>query len=343
MPHLFEVDASLISGLKYRFEGVWFIADKVQVVDELARYTPERETVLSIGVFDGVHLGHQRLLSRLVERASAAGRLSGVVTFSNHPKSVLSPDGRLGRLTTPGERSTLLRRLGVDIVVPLTFHEKLAHLTAREFVELLIRHLKMRGMVVGPDFALGRGREGHHAMLKLLGDELGFTVEVVEPVTQDGTIVSSTAVRRAISGGEMAATSRLLGRHFSLTGRVIGGTQRGHWLGYPTANLSVDEEQALPRDGVYATICHLGGRAYPSVTNIGSRPTFSEKGRTIEVFLIGFDEEIYGEEMTIELVERMRGVLKFDSPDELARQIGKDVEKAGPILQSALAGVTDNG
>jgi riboflavin kinase/FMN adenylyltransferase len=314
-----------------------------RTIAELARHRPARDTLLSVGVFDGVHLGHQHLIGRLVEEASARGCLSGVVTFSKHPKSVLSPDGNLARLTTVGERTSLLKSLGVDLVVSLSFTTDLAALGARQFVLLLVEHLRMRGLVVGPDFALGRGREGDFDALRTLGDELGFTVEMEYPVTVDGSIVSSTAVRSAIARGDMARTTKLLGRRFRLSGTVEGGRERGHQLGYPTANLRMDEQQALPLYGVYATISYLHGGAYASVTNIGLRPTFDDTGRTVEVFLIDFDGDIYGEEVTIELVERLRGEVKFGSGEELATQIGKDVEQARALLKETLASVAKDG
>jgi riboflavin kinase/FMN adenylyltransferase len=310
----------------------------VTVVSELAEFTPEHGTLLTVGVFDGVHLGHRQLLEKLVQQAAQNNLLSGVVTFGFHPKAVLSPSTRLARLTTLDKRTTLLRGLGVDLVIPLTFNTEFAKLTAREFVTLLQRHLLMRGLVIGPGFALGRGREGNAAVLKELGDELGFTVEVVEPLTLDGSIVSSTAIRGALSQGDMRATSQLLGRNFKLSGLVVGGTERGHTLGYPTANIKVDPDQALPRDGVYATRALQGDRVFKSVTNIGVRPTFDGGVRTIEVFLMDFDEDIYGKELSIELVERLRGEVRFDSAQDLSDQIARDVEQTHAILSQVSNG-----
>jgi len=304
----------------------------VHVIEELASYRPERETLLTVGVFDGVHLGHQHLINRLIQQASSRKLLSGVVTFNSHPEVVLSSRDRLPRLTTVGERTTLLKGLGVELVVPLTFSIELAALSALEFVGLLREHLKMRGLVIGPDFALGRGREGDAARLQTLGQELGFTVEVVEPLLLEGTQVSSTAIREALSRGDMKTASRLLGHHFILSGSVVGGKERGHNLGYPTANIEVDADHALPADGVYATLGHIGDAVYKSVTNIGTRPTFGEGERTIEVFLFDFSGDIYGQQLSLELVERLRGEIKFAGPDELTAQIEKDVEQAKAVL-----------
>jgi riboflavin kinase/FMN adenylyltransferase len=305
----------------------------VQVVSELSAFRPPSGTLLTVGVFDGVHLGHRHLISRMTERAAEASLLSGVVTFSCHPKAVLSPHTKLALLTTLEDRVNLLRELGIDLVVPLAFDTELAALSAREFVVLLQRHLRMEGLIIGPDFAMGRGREGDALGLERLGQELGFTVEVVEPLRLGDTVVSSTAVRRALAQGDMGRTATLLGRHFSLSGPVVAGIERGQVLGYPTANLAVDSEQAVPADGVYATLAHVGADVYRSVTNIGVRPTFGGGARTIEAFLMDFVGDLYGEKVTLDLVERLRGEMKFADADDLTRQIGKDVEHAKDVLR----------
>jgi riboflavin kinase/FMN adenylyltransferase len=310
----------------------------VQLISELSSFTPERETMLTIGVFDGVHLGHRHLISRLTQRATEGNFLGGVVTFNSNPKAVLSPKTKLARLTTLEERVTLLKNLGVDLVVPLTFTKEVAALSAREFVLYLKRYLKMRGLVIGPNFALGRGREGNVAALQSLGQELGFTVEVVRPLAVESTLVSSTAIRTALAHGDMKTATKLLGRYFSLSGPVAGGFERGHVLGFPTANLQLEPEQAIPEDGVYATLAHIGDRVYQSVTNIGVRPTFGKGQRTVEVHILDFEADLYGRKLTIELVERLRPEMKFASPGELASQIKQDVEQARSILEKPLAG-----
>jgi riboflavin kinase/FMN adenylyltransferase len=310
----------------------------VQVVAELSRFSPQRDTLLTIGVFDGVHLGHRHLIETVIQRAAERNLMSGVVTFNGHPKTVLSNGARLARLTTPAERTELLERIGVDLVVPLTFTEELAALTAREFVSLLVERLRMRGLVIGPGFALGRGREGKAATLRALGRELGFGVEEVGPLEVGGLVVSSTAIREALSRGDMGTASKMLGRHFSLSGPVVGGSERGRVLGFPTANLGVDPDQALPGDGVYATLGHVGGAVYKSVTNIGVRPTFGEGERSVEAFLLDFEGDVYGQELTIELVGRIRGEAKFADAGELSTQISKDVEQAKTVLNQTTSG-----
>ncbi len=315
----------------------------MQLISELSGFTPERETLLTIGVFDGVHLGHRHLIGKLTQRAAEGNFLSGVVTFNSNPKAVLSPKTKLARLTTLEERATLLKNLGVDLVVPLTFTKEVAALSAREFVLYLKQYLKMRGLVIGPNFALGRGREGNAAALQSLGQELGFTVEVVKPLMTESTLVSSTAVRAALARGDMKTTTKLLGRYFSLSGPVAGGVERGHILGFPTANIQLEPEQALPEDGVYATLAHIGDRVYQSVTNIGVKPTFGKGERTVEVHILDFTGDLYGQRLSIELVERLRAEMKFAGPEELAAQIKQDVEQAKMMLKKPLAGAKNAG
>jgi len=303
------------------------------VEEELARALPGHDTALTIGVFDGVHLGHEFLIKKLKERASAGGLLSVVVTFHRHPRLVLSPRSNLTYLTSLKERIRLLRSLGVECVVTLSFTRELAELSAREFIGLLQKYLRMRSLVVGPDFALGKRREGDAPKLESLGEELHFSVEIVEPMVWEGEVVSSTAIRSALSQGDMIKVSQLLGRRFTLSGQVMRGDQRGKMLGFPTANLVPDPEQALPPDGVYSTRAIVNETAYPAVTNIGVRPTFGEGKRVVEVHILDFEErELYGNEIRIELAHWLRGEVKFSGADELKAQMQRDVEQARALL-----------
>jgi len=303
------------------------------VEDELARVMPERETALTIGVFDGIHLGHQFLIGKLKEEAVLEGLLSGVVTFNRHPRLVLSPQSRITYLTSLKERIELLKGLGVEFVVTLSFTPELAQLGAREFIGLLRRYLRMRRLVIGPDFALGRGREGGVHALEALGEKLDFSVEVVPPIVYQGEVVSSTAIRGALSKGDVEKVSELLGRRFTLAGQVSKGDERGKILGFPTANLIPAPEQALPADGVYATRAFLSETVYQAVTNIGVRPTFGSGQRLVEVHLLDFDGELYGQELKIELVDRLRDEMKFSSAGELKAQMVRDVTQARAILE----------
>lgn len=299
---------------------------------ELAEVAPDKDMLLTIGVFDGVHLGHKYLLSELKKEASKRGLASGVVTFRQHPQAVLSPQTRLPFLADLEERQRRLKETGVDMVIVLTFTRELSRLDAARFLGWLKEHLRMRGLVIGYDFALGLGREGDTEKLRQLGREMGFSINVISPVTIGSEVVSSTAIRQALSQGDMARVSQLLGRHFSLHGRVVAGASRGRGLGFPTANLKVDPEQALPSFGVYATRAYLGGESYPSLTNIGRRPTFAEEERTIEVYLLDFSGDLYDRELSIDIRHRLRGEKRFASAEELKAQITADVAMGREIL-----------
>ena len=303
------------------------------VEEELSRAVPERDTALTIGVFDGVHLGHRVLIAKLNEKAAAEGLMSGVVTFQQHPRLVFSPQSRITCLTGLQERIRLLESLGAAHIVTLSFTPELSQLSAREFTLLLKRYLRMRGLVIGPDFALGKGREGDAQALKALGEELDFTVEVVPPMVWQGEVVSSTAIRGALSQGDMMKVNQLLGRRFTLTGQVSKGDTRGKSLGFPTANIIPDQDQALPADGVYAARASLSERVYQAVINIGFRPTFNGDRRLVEAHLLDFAGELYGRELGIELVERLRGEERFSSAEKLKVQMVRDVAQARSLLK----------
>lgn len=304
----------------------------MQIKKELAQFVPEKETILAIGVFDGVHLGHKHLISYAQRQALVRNLLAGVVTFRCHPQEVLSPQNKVPYLSTLEEKIRLVQSLGVDFVIPLSFTRELAELSARQFLALLQQYLKMQGLVVGSDFTLGRGREGNTFVLHQLGKEMGFTVEVVPPLISEGEVVSSTAIRQALAEGDMERVEKLLGRPFSLSGDIVPGAGRGVGLGFPTANLAVNSDQASPANGIYATRAYLGDRALSSVTNIGFCPTFGGRERTVEVFLLDFQGSIYGQKLKIQLVKRLREERCFSSVAELTSQIEEDVRQARDIL-----------
>jgi len=301
---------------------------------ELARFSPDKDMLLTVGVFDGVHLGHKYLISELVTQARQQDLLSGVVTFRQHPQEVLQPQTRLPFLTDLIERNNLLKAEGVAVIVPLAFTAESAQLGARQFVNLLKKYLRMRGLVIGPDFALGRNREGNADVLCTLGKEMGFTVTVVPPVMINGEVVSSTAIRKALANGDMKKVRSLAGRPFSLHGKVVAGAGRGVALGFPTANLDIAPEQAVPADGVYATWAYIDGRTYPSMTNIGRRPTFDSTERAAEVYVVDYQSDLYGHELKIDIVARLRDEKKFNTVAELKKQIAEDVKRGKAILNS---------
>ena len=290
----------------------------------LNRVSPERETVLTIGVFDGVHRGHSHLLQRLISRARPEYQ-PAVLTFSNHPVTVLQPGREVSFLSTPEEKQRLLLNEGIDQVVSLEFTQELAQLSAREFVSLLVDNLKMKGLVIGPDFALGRNREGNAERLAELGRELGFFVDVLEPLLLEDTLVKSRLIRQKISEGDVATTGRLLGRDFALIGRVVTGDRRGRELGFPTANLDVSKSMAQPGDGIYATWAVVDGVRRPSATSIGVRPTFGLTQRLVEVYILDFDGDLYGQELEVQFVDKLRDQETFSNLEALVEQINLDV------------------
>ena len=306
--------------------------DLEEVRERLEAANPKRGTALSVGVFDGVHQGHVFLLERLKGKASERDLVPGVITFLVHPRNVLHPERKLPCLSSREERLRLLRRR-VDLVVELPFTKKLADLRARDFVKMLREHLDLKMLVMGPDFALGRGREGDASFLRKLGEELGFEVEVVPPLVIRGRRVSSSAIREALSSGDIETANAMLGRSYSLEGVVVRGASRGRVLGFPTANIAPDPQKLLPARGVYAALAFVNQRFYKAAVNIGIRPTFeSSEEITIEAFLIGFEGELYGAECKLHFVKRLREERRFPSAEELISQIRRDVERASEIL-----------
>lgn len=304
----------------------------MQVEKELAGQSPEKDTLLTIGVFDGVHLGHQYLISQLTKHAREQNLLSGVVTFRQHPQEIMSPQTGLPFLTDLDQRINLLKKEGVDAIFALSFTTELARLSAREFVGLLKRYLRMRGLVIGHDFALGQNREGDETVLRKLGKEMDFSVKVVRAKLVNEELVSSTAIRKALANGDMKRVHRLIGRNFGFGGGVVTGAHRGKELGFPTANIEVNPGQALPPDGVYATWAYIDGQAYPSMTNIGQRPTFGNNERTVEVYVLDYQSNLYGHEISIDLIDRLRDEKKFNSVQELKDQIAEDIKQGRAIL-----------
>jgi len=306
----------------------------MQIEQELAELSPGKDMMLTIGVFDGVHLGHKYLISRLKVLAWQRNLLSGVVTFRQHPQAVMSPQTKLPFLTDLSQRINLLKNEGVGVVIPVSFTRELAQLSARQFVSLLKEYLGMKGLVIGYDFALGQKREGNSDTLCALGQDMNFTVTVMSPVMINGEVASSTAIRNALANGDVKRVQKLSGYFFGLHGRVVTGAGRGLGLGFPTANLAVNSGQALPADGVYATWAYINDKAYPSMTNIGRCPTFDDSERTVEVHVLDYQGDLYEHEMEIDIIERLRDEKKFDNAEELKRQIAEDVKQGRAILQS---------
>jgi riboflavin kinase / FMN adenylyltransferase len=306
----------------------------MQAEKELSEYHQQENQVLTIGVFDGVHLGHKYLLSRLKEIAKEHSAESGVITFKRHPIEIINPKAVFPYIISLDEKISLLRSEGVDNVIALTFDNELASLGASDFVDLLRHFLKIRGLVIGSDFALGRNREGNLESLIQLGEKRGFFVTVIPPLKLDGEIVSSTAIRKALADGDIAKVVKLTGRSYSLKGRVTSGTGLGRKIGYPTANLTIESGWAIPADGVYATFTHINGDVHQSMTSIGLRPTVGGKNRTVETYILDYKGNLYDKEVSIDIVDRLRDEKKFADIDELKVQISKDIKQGIEILSS---------
>lgn len=296
---------------------------------------PSGELHVAIGVFDGVHLGHRALLARLRAGARAAGATGLAATFDPLPARVLDPTGGPLALTDALERAVLLHAAGADEVVVFAFDRAFAALGPAEFAGRLAAAGAVRRVVVGPDFQFGHGRSGAAGTLRGLGERHGFTVEVVEPVTASGTIVSSTRIRALLGAGDLAAATALLGRAYTVGGTVVRGDHRGAALGWPTLNLATPPERLLPRDGIYAAWVEVAGARRAAAASLGVRPTFGAGlERRLEAHLLDFSDELYGERATVTFVRRLRDELRFETPAALSAQIARDVAAA----RAALAG-----
>ena len=299
-------------------------------------------TVVTVGAFDGIHLGHRALIDKTARRAAALGLSSVVLTFATHPAAVLRPERAPALLSTPDERAEAIAALGVDRLVLLPFNRAVADLTARQFVQsVLVGHLGIRHLVIGHDHALGRDRVGDAGELRRLGGEFGFDVTVVEPIrTGGGEAVSSSAIRAALADGDVRTAEAMLGRRYWLTGVVVRGEGRGRQIGVPTANLSVPGDKMLPAAGIYAVRAWTGGGGTPgprggpfdAVLHVGPRPVFDDARVTVEAHLLDRSVDLYDRVVRLELISRIRDVSDFDSVADLVRAIERDVTEAKRAL-----------
>ena len=296
----------------------------------------DNDSVVTIGVFDGVHRGHQALMKQLARRARQTNRKAVAVTFFPHPDKVLRRAEQRYYLTHPDQRARLLLDLGIDLVITHPFDEATRSLRAAEFVRLLVRHLNMRELRVGAEFALGYQREGDIAFLREQGEEHDFRVEIVAPVTDGGERIRSAALRQLARDGDVHAASALLGRAYSLAGEVILGQRRGRTIGVPTANLAAWSEQIVPANGVYATWARVDGLRRMAATNIGVRPTFAGEDLSIESHLLDFSGDIYGKRLRLEFIERIRPERRFAGVDALVAQISADIDAVRRVLAGEL-------
>ncbi len=306
--------------------------ERFELVSKLEDVGIRMPTFLVIGVFDGVHRGHQHLLRSMVKAARTNGARSAVLTFHPHPSAIIY--GELDRfyICSLQERVDLLAQQGLDLVITHPFNETVRQTRAASFIEQLIRHLDL-SQLWGGSFALGYNREGDLPYLQQLGEKKGFTIKAFPGMTQwDGQQVSSSRVRRSLNNGNMNDVSGCLGRLFRVTGTVVRGDGRGRTIDIPTANLSIWDEQLLPATGVYATYAWVNGQRYQAATNIGFRPTVNNSGLNVEAHLLHFNSDIYGQEITLEFVKRIRDEQKFPDIASLVAQIQEDISRVPGLL-----------
>lgn len=293
-----------------------------------------RPRVVAIGSFDGVHRGHRRIIEQAVEESRAAGGESVVLTFDPHPLTVLAPGEKPALLTTAEEKARIIRELGVEVLLVIPFDTRLAGMSPEDFSLLILaREIRAQMVMVGYNFTFGHRGAGNADLLARLGRRHGYEVRIFSPITVGGEPVSSTLIRQCLAAGEVERAACLLGRYYSLSGRVGPGDGRGRELGFPTANLTWPGEKLLPADGVYAVQAAIEeGPSLPGVANIGHRPTFGSEGVAVEVHLLDYQGDLYGCSMELRFVEKIREEKTFAGPAELIRQIHRDVEKARCVL-----------
>lgn len=293
---------------------------------------------VSIGNFDGVHRGHQSMIAALVRNSRSMGVPAVVFTFEPHPIRILRPERTPPSLSTLERKSELLMRHGVDCVIAYPTDRALLSLTPQEFFQqIIVDELQAQGLVEGPNFCFGRDRAGDISTLQDLCDKAGMVLEIVEPMKLGDTLVSSSAIRSLIAGGEMARAVELLGHPYRVCGTVARGAVRGRSIGFPTANLE-DVETLLPCDGVYAGASYFADELYPAAIHLGPNPTFEEDRRKLEVHLVGYDGELYGQRLDVDIFERLRDTRRFEGPDELRRQLQRDVKAVRAVAKKKAPG-----
>ena len=306
----------------------------LKVTRGLSGECPRAYPVATIGNFDGHHLGHRALLQTVVETARKAQGTALVLTFDPHPVKILAPRVDLRFLTSPEEKLAHFEAAGIDEVVFLDFTPSFSAMSPDQFAEdILHRSLTLSELFVGNHFAFGKGRAGHIDDLVRFGEQYGFLVHPMTPVTMDGDVVSSSRIRRLIQAGTMERAATLLGRAYGIRGTVVQGVQQGQAMGWPTANLRIPADRVVPPDGVYAARTIHGSQSYDSIAYIGTRPTFGAGERLIEVNLLDQTSDLYGQDITVQFVARVRGDHTFASADDLSKQIVRDVEQARISLQ----------
>lgn len=307
----------------------------MQIFYSIKDLKKNKNTVLTLGTFDGIHPGHLKIIGRLVSCSKEKGCRNVVITFYPHPRTILGNDNSVKMLTTQEEKIELLEKLGVENLLIINFTKEFASLSAEDFIyDYLINGIGLTEIVLGHDHHFGKGRRGNAELLQKIADKEGFIVTKAEAFMIDGEAVSSTKIRNALAEGDIIRANRLLGRNYEFSGIVVGGDKRGRELGFPTANIKLSsQEKLLPASGVYAVKVMVENERHTGLLSIGKRPTFYNQGELVsEVYIYDFNREIYGAKVTTELVERLRGEVKFNSAEELINQMNTDKENGYKIF-----------
>ena len=295
-------------------------------ITDITTFTSQKPTVITIGTFDGVHLGHQKIIKRVVETAHKNGLLATVFTFFPHPRMIVQHDQQLKLIHTLTEKKQFLQSLGVDLLIVQPFDEAFANLSAEAFVsELLVKHLRAKKVIIGYDHHFGKNRTANIDNMRLLGEQYGFSVEEIPVQEVDEVSVSSTKIRQALNEGKVEIAEHYLGVPYSFIGKVVHGLKLGRTIGFPTANLQVEASYKLiPKDGVYVVYTFIEGRKVYGMMSIGKNPTIQGKGASIEVYFFDFNQDLYGQDLTIYFVKYLREERKFSSVSLLKKQIQDD-------------------
>ena len=309
----------------------------MEIFHDLSKVTYDKNTVVTLGTFDGIHAGHRKIIEEVVARSSFYGGRNFLITFDPHPRSIVSKDYKIQILSTLREKLKLLDSIGIQNVLVIKFTKEFSQLSANEFFQkYVLKGIGIREVVIGHDHHFGKGRDGDENKLRDLGKTDDFKVTPVDAVTIDSITVSSTKIRNLLVDGDVKTANLFLERYYSFCGRVVEGDKRGRGLGFPTANIELDNpDKLLPAIGIYAVEFFINSdrKKYTGVMSIGKRPTFYDEGKlTTEVFVFDFDKNIYGSEVTVNVVDRIRGEEKFSSAAELVNQMNKDVEAGMEIL-----------
>jgi riboflavin kinase/FMN adenylyltransferase len=307
----------------------------MRIYQDLSEVTHDDNTIITLGTFDGIHVGHRFIIEEVVKKAADLVGRSFLITYHPHPRKVITGQNQIDLLSTPSEKIEIFETLGIENVLIVNFTKKFSQLTPEKFIDkFVVKGIGAKEIVIGYDHHFGKGRDGNKDFLKTMGHKFGFNVTIIPEYKLNNITVSSSIIRHTLLEGDLSNANEYLGRQYAFTGTVIEGDKRGRELGYPTANLKLDDEdKLLPAIGIYAVEVTLKGSKKYGLLSIGKRPTFYDSGDVVpEVYLFDFDDDIYGEELTVSMVERIRGEEKFSSADELIEQMNKDKEVGLEIL-----------